>query len=201
MGDFGDKRNGSGYVDLTAYEAITAADKPQDGEIWAQRDWRTGEETEVLIIKAHDDFCNVLMLFDEERQGNIEVISRSVKYTDPGKLIYSTNNRMSQFVRKLSSDEFLAVTDAVERELGLVIAVTQGESFESMRASEMETAMLRAKLDEVEAEVEQLRRRVESVTELLNIEDRENNALRDQIAFVKTLYDELLQKVLDGGRR
>ncbi len=75
------KRNNEGYYDPTAYEALKGIAK--EGEIWTYRD------KEMLIIKNHGNFCNALVLINARTSaGEIEVISKTMKYTNPAMVQY-----------------------------------------------------------------------------------------------------------------
>lgn len=69
-------RNGSGYIDPTAAQAMKNMVYP--GEIWT-----TATGKEVLILKDHGKVCTVLTLLDEEKAGCIEVVSRAKRWCNP----------------------------------------------------------------------------------------------------------------------
>lgn len=52
MADFGAYKNGEGYADPTAYEAVRGMAKL--GEIWTYKD------KEVLIVRNQGTYCNIL---------------------------------------------------------------------------------------------------------------------------------------------
>ena len=115
MDRYGDlRKNGSGYIDPTPYQALTSMYNP--GEIWTH----TNSGNEVLILKDHDGFCTVLRLVDEEgKAGCISIVSRALKYTHPGMVQYVFNTQLGMMVKKLPDDEFQTVQEAVARAMGI----------------------------------------------------------------------------------
>ena len=100
------KRNGSGYVDPTAYKAlknIEGGHNMRAGEIW---EVKTGKEFRyAVVIAVHPKICNVLVLNEERKsEDDIEVIAKGIKYTDPRMLSYTYNNLFVNFILH-SSDE------------------------------------------------------------------------------------------------
>lgn len=113
-------RNGSGYVDLTAYKAIKNADGGvimNKGEIWTIKH---GKYTRMAVVLAvHERVCNVLVLNDEKSSENdFEVIAKGVKYTDPCMISYAFNDNFLEFVKCMKDHEFETLTDIVRGELG-----------------------------------------------------------------------------------
>lgn len=114
MADYGMKRNGSGYKDETAYKAFMSMAKA--GEVWTANDGRE----RVLILKNQGSFCNCLTLKDDDKhEGNMEIISAGLMYTNPGMVKYLFNSRLGSFVQKLPATEFDAVVQAVEDALSI----------------------------------------------------------------------------------
>ena len=115
MDRYGDmKKNGSGYIDPTPYQAVKSMYHP--GEIWTH----THYDKEVLILKDHDGFCTALLLTDHEgRDGCIQVISRAVKYTHPGMVQYVFNHQLGMMVKKLPDQDFQMVLEEVGKAMGI----------------------------------------------------------------------------------
>lgn len=106
------KRNSEGYYDPTAYEALKGIAK--EGEIWTYRD------KEMLIIKNHGNFCNALVLINTRTSvDEIEVISKTVKYTNPAMVQYVYTDKLGQFVKELSDFDFANVLKCVGAALGI----------------------------------------------------------------------------------
>lgn len=110
------KRNGSGYYDETPYKAMLGMHKP--GEIWLHSVY----DREVLILAEHSGFCTVLPLTGRgDRAEQIQVVSRCIRYTNPGMLGYEFNRNLGEFVKRLSDGEFRAVQAAVSRALSIPV--------------------------------------------------------------------------------
>ena len=113
MGDFGIKRNASGYYDETPYKAITKG--PQPGEIWTHRTL----DDYVLILARDERVCAMLKLDDRFREGKIGVRARALMYTDPLKLSYCFFDQLGAYVKTLPEKEFAFVKKTVAHTLGL----------------------------------------------------------------------------------
>lgn len=65
-------RNGEWYVDYTAYQAISKADKETDnmeiyaGDIMIAPHLKTGGDREYIVLAVHDRIATVLMLNTDE---------------------------------------------------------------------------------------------------------------------------------------
>lgn len=107
------RRNGEGYNDPTPWGAFNEI---HEGEIYEYN----GKE--ILILRSHENFCNVLTLSTEDSgYDTIEVMSRCVMYTDPGMVSYALKKRIGGFVKKLPDDELETVLRKVEAALMLEI--------------------------------------------------------------------------------
>lgn len=113
------KRNGSGYVDPTAYNALkNISDKKINaGEIWEVEYHK--EYRFAVVIAAQDRMCNILCLNEERTsEADIEVIAKGLKFTDPRMLSYKSNKSFVNFVRTMKEDEFEKLLDVVSGSLG-----------------------------------------------------------------------------------
>lgn len=113
MGDFGIKRNASGYYDETPYKAIRKG--PQPGEIWTHR----SISDYALILARDEKVCAMLKLDDKFREGKICVRARAQMYTDPIKLSYCFHDQLGAYVKTLPEKEFSSVKKIVAQTLGL----------------------------------------------------------------------------------
>lgn len=107
MADFGAYKNGEGYADPTAYEAVRGMAKP--GEIWSYKD------KEVLIVRNQGTYCNILQL-GPFKKGSVDVAGR---YANPGMLSYAFNDMLTECVWKVSNEEFEAICDEIAEALNL----------------------------------------------------------------------------------
>lgn len=104
-------RNGSGYVDPTAAQAIRNMVCP--GEIWS-----TTLGKEVLILKDNGVVCTVLILQEEEKAGCIEVVSRSKRWCNPLFVMFVTRQNIGGFVKRLHSEDFADIWARVAEGMG-----------------------------------------------------------------------------------
>ena len=164
--------NGSGCYDETATKAFNSMAK--SGEIWTTVSGP--REKEVIIIKNHGRMCNVLSLLDESKSNQcIEVVSRSLKYTDPRMIQYMFNDNLGQFVKALSEEEFDKLLDEVEDALEL--NVSRGFARETL--DELEAA--KERIVELEIQLEEAKRAVATPGD----------------SIYKQLYDNLIDKLID----
>lgn len=177
------KRNGSAYYDETPAKAFEGMAKP--GEIWTVG-YGAGEK-EILVIKNHGRFCNFLSLKDKSNGQNcIEIISRSVKYTDPGMLAWMFCDNLAQFVKALSEEEFNDVLDEIED--ALCINIDQVES--DLEAAE-------EKIKVMEAELAQMKHEVKVMEAELEAERKKPSTNGD--SHYKDLYQKLVFDLIDRG--
>lgn len=177
MHDYGIKRNGEGYADPTAFQAITNMAKP--GEIWTYQK-NNGTECEVVIINNLERHSVILNLQDTDGIGRIIVHSKSIKYTDPGKLNWVFNTALATFVKKMPDEEFEMLLDEIQKELNLASvghceAVQDGSLLKENEALKAELADYRA-----------MERQWEDCA-----------SLKLQLQTYKVLYNELIQKILE----
>ena len=145
-------RNGSGYVDTTAYKALKKVEKEMSanggvkmenefkpGEIWESTTERN-EPVYYLIVGVQKYYCNVLKLkyFDEEHpentSDNIEVIAKGIMYTDVGMIAYASKRKLNGFIRRLTDEEFATVKTCILEKLGF----DEFLSFDNQTMAEME---------------------------------------------------------------
>lgn len=120
-------RNGSGYYDPTAFGAIKNIIKSEKvkkvktmekGEIWEIQQ-NNGSYKDVIVIAAHDDIAQVIQVSDIEGSYSLRVNCQGIRYTDPRRIQYAFNDNFTNFIRKMTDDEFETIMDAVAEVLGL----------------------------------------------------------------------------------
>lgn len=117
-------RNGSGYVDPTAYKALLEVQRGEKmekktGEIWEQ-ETNKGYMREVIVLADHNGCCTILQLIEGENPHcDIKVNCRGEKFTDSKKLQYCFDDSLTSFIRKLSDEEFSTILNKVANSLGI----------------------------------------------------------------------------------
>lgn len=98
------KRNGSGYYDPTAYQAlkkIEGKEKEMEirkGEIW-EVEMGNNLRT-VLVLAEHGSYSTVLTFSDEPRERRtVQLNAQGMKYTEPGMITYKFNDGFNKFRR------------------------------------------------------------------------------------------------------
>ena len=181
-------RNGSGYVDPTAYKALKKVETEMSanggakmtnefkpGEIW-EGETERNETVYYLIVGVQNYFCNVLKLkrFDEKHpentRGNIEVIAKGIMYTDAGMISYASKRKLTGFVRRLTDEEFTTVKTCI---------------LEKLRFDEFLTFDSRTAVD-VEEENDLLKRKLIKQNELREDAEKQILSLQEQIDRIKS---------------
>lgn len=173
------KRNGSGYYDETPVKSGVLTG-PQPGEIW-----ETSQGKEALVLKNQGNFCVTLGLNDNQHQDTIEVVSRTVKHTNPAMLGYMFNNNFAQYVKNVPEETFLFIMEAVGERLGVTIKVSRAED-DSPAALE---------------ENKRLKSHIENLEVALEAYDGQRKALEEKCGELQTangdLYHELDMAIRD----
>ena len=125
MIDYSLKKNGSGYADPTAYEAIRAVEKGEGkmvefykGDI-VEIELKNGSLKEAIVLQVHEKYSNILAITEDARMP-YKVTCRGEKYVDPGMVQYVFHDRVVNFVRSMTDSEYGAIMDAVIDALGHV---------------------------------------------------------------------------------
>ena len=111
-------RNGSGYVDMTAYNGMTNANP---GEIWTMLD---KDDEYYLIIAISGKVCTALKLTIRECDGSVPVNCHGPMYTNPAMMCYIFTNKLGGYVKTVPKAEFKTVRMAAANVLGF--AMTDG---------------------------------------------------------------------------
>ena len=116
------KRNGSGYYDPTASEAmnnyINESLTMKSGEVWEIK-MNNGKYQDVLILAVNGSVATCLNLLERYESNLIEVICQGVRYVDTRKLQFTFQDQAVNFIRALSDDEFDKVMNSVAMKLGI----------------------------------------------------------------------------------
>lgn len=211
------KRNGSGYFDPTAYEAIkntrggvsVNGDTINAGEVWQFA--TTQGIREILTIQVFNNYAVGLMLVDNPPAENgIRVRSRSMMYADAGRLTYAYYDKFTEFVRATSDDELGHVLDTVtdlldlNRFRGGVSPDTPGEPPVEAQAAPSDNLVDIEEVKVRESEIRELKRALEAAVhdaDTLRAEcaagDRALTCAQQEKAIFERLYHEMLDRLLD----
>lgn len=119
-------RNGSGYVDPTAYKALTAVAKTQQGvavklgSIWSAYFGTTVRKC--LVMTAHKDHATILVLNDEPKGYGVEqleTVSGATYYAIPALLSYKFYEDFKAQEDSLDPEEFSWLWDVTLNYLGV----------------------------------------------------------------------------------
>lgn len=136
-------RNGSGYVDPTAYKALTAVAKTQAGvavklgSIWTA--YFGTVKRRCVVLAAHKDHANILVLNDEQRGAGSEQLtteSGATYYATPALLSYKFYEDFDGQEDSLDPEEFARLRDLTANCLGLA----RVEAPDSQPAKQYDTA-------------------------------------------------------------
>lgn len=168
MADYGLYRNGEGYSDPTAANAIKGMTYP--GEIYEYKG------REVLIIQNQGGYSNILTLSTAPGKDKT-IIEVAGRYTTPGKLNYAFNDRLGALVERITVGEFEEVVGEIKASLKFSICAESSveivkESYEQMVQADR-----------------------------IRLLESENKGLKKKLAFVRGMYDDLMNKFIDrfGG--
>lgn len=123
-------RNGSGYVDITAYKAIQNYQKGEKdmeynrGEIF-EYSTNNYDKKKALILSAdfrkESRFISILVLQDEPK-GIVNVpitTSSGIMYADCGLVSFCTNERLGDFLRVTTGKEMEQIDEGIAKCLGI----------------------------------------------------------------------------------
>ena len=122
-------RNGSGYVDFTAYSAIKNIER-ENGKM----EYKRGEifeyivngyeKRKALVVSANfrstSRYISVIVLADEIKGENmVPVVCGGQMYADCGMVCFCTNERLGNYLRSASAMEMEQVDEGIARCLGI----------------------------------------------------------------------------------
>lgn len=146
-------RNGSGYVDPTAYKALKKirGANMKRGEIWEVA--FPYENKLMVVIEEQERFCNVLMLTDEKKhETDVEVIARGKMYTNPAMISYKFNDTFLNFVRRMKDDEFAELMHEVNARFSMISFVAPEVLEEDAEKEEMKVYIMKLEAETKELE-------------------------------------------------
>ena len=131
MTDYEILRNGSGYVDPTAYKAIQNYQRGEDilvlkrGEIY-EYEMQNGKGIKNALIVSADfendnGYLNVIVLTDEEKTEGlfIPIVCGGMMYADCGMVSFALRNRIGNYVRTATDKEMAQIDAGIAKCLGI----------------------------------------------------------------------------------
>ena len=190
-----DKKNAEGYSDPTPYQAVKNMVKP--GEIWTYMK-KDNTEAEVLVVAFSDSIATILFLMDEYKDGCVECVSKSLKWTNPRMMNWAWGGYLNRRVRKLSDQEF----DQILAELEKILTVKIGKEADSMAnpvpdpAASREVEAMKAELDAMRCRAKEADSMAKKCKEAYIEAFNEAEKLKIQIDMLKGMYSDLMDKFL-----
>lgn len=192
-------RNAEHYMDLTPYLAIKNIERencmlPKKGEIWLLD--TNGAERSAVIIAAHEKYCSVLLLQDEQRsEKQVTVIAKSVMYAEPAMISYAFNSRFIAPVKSMPESDFADLLGRVADAL----CIKADEQTDKAEEYQKQLAMCKAECEALGRENSKLKAELESHEQpLLVSSDVAMATMAAERDVYKTLYTETLAKLIDG---
>lgn len=184
------KKNGSGYNDPTAYEAlkniIQMEGKTMEfyrGDI-VEIETKNGNLKEAVVLQTHDKYSNILILTDDARMP-YSVNCRGERYANPGMVQYVFNDHVTGFIRSMTDSEYESIMNAVIDSLGYYPQqAVRNEAPEPERETEQK--------EYLQAVIEKERKG----TELLK---KELAQVQTERTVYKDLYTDILDRVMKGA--
>lgn len=122
-------RNGSGYVDFTAYTALKNIEKEKKamfkrGEIFEYEMRDRGGVKMALVVsadfRANDRYINIIVLSENPvGEVTVPIVRRGQMYADCGMVSFAHTDRMLDFIRKATDEEMAKIDAGIMECLGL----------------------------------------------------------------------------------
>lgn len=166
-------RNGSGYVDPTAYRALTQASrepggaKITPGSIWSAD--MNGKQRCFLLVAVHKDHANTLILNEEERGADNVAITTccgATYYVSPNMMAFRFYEDLSAKEDEVTPGDFRALQEILAESLGLArtepapVEKTDGKHLAELQEAENKITRLTAERDLYRAEFRELQARL-----------------------------------------
>ena len=181
-------RNGSGYVDWTAYKAMQNVMEGENkvefnrGEIF-EYETAKYEIKKALIVsadfRANGRYLSIIVLSEEVKGENmVPIVCEGMMYADCGMVSFASNDRLGNFIKKATDAEMTQIDDGIIRCLGIEPKVV--EKVVEVPASPVATL--------VEMSADSFHSDIEAAEELA--------AAKAEANVYKNLYDSLLARML-----
>lgn len=131
MADYEILRNGSGYVDWTAYQALKAYQKGDErmeykrGDIF-EYEMQNGKGIKnALIVSANfrlnNGYLSIIVLTDEEKDEaySVPIVCGGMMYADCGMVSFGMKNRIGNYIRTATDAEMKQIDEGIAKCLGI----------------------------------------------------------------------------------
>ena len=183
-------RNGSGYVDWTAYKAMQNVMEGENrvefnrGEIF-EYETTKGEIKKALIVsadfRAGGRYLSIIVLIDEPKgEINVPIVCEGMMYADCGMVSFAVNDRLGNYIRKATDAEMAQIDEGIIRCLGIEPKVVEVEKIVGVPTIPVETL--------VEMTPDGFRSDIETAEELA--------AVKAEANVYKSLYEQLLARMI-----
>lgn len=123
-------RNGSGYVDITAYKAINNLERSnsgmrfQRGEIFEYEMKDRYETKKALVVSANfragGRYISIIVMTDEPKgEVSVPIVCQGMMYADCGMVSFATDDRLGNYIRSASAEEMAQIDEGIARCLGI----------------------------------------------------------------------------------
>lgn len=130
MVDYEILRNGAGYVDWTAYQALKKYQKGEEnmsfkrGEVY-EYEMQNGMVKSALIVsadfRANNGYLNVIVLTDDEKEEaySVPIVCGRMMYADCGMVSFALKNRIGNYIRSATDAEMKLIDEGIAKCLGI----------------------------------------------------------------------------------
>lgn len=131
MADYEILRNGSGYVDWTAYQALKKYQKGEEsmefkrGEIY-EYEMQNGKGIKYALIvsanfRTNNGYLNIIVLTDEEKEEaySVPIVCGGMMYADCGMVSFGLKNRIGNYIRSATDAEMKLIDEGIAKCLGI----------------------------------------------------------------------------------
>lgn len=184
-----ENRNGSGYIDTTANGTQLFSTTPMDGEIWKDK-----AENEYLILRAHSEtrIAQVLKLREWDQTGRaVKITSRQMMYVNPEATQYMPCNKLTEYIKDSTQEEYLDAMQAVGDALGVKITVSGVKDGTPGQQDKM--------LQEAQEELNRARERSYALSEQLDAANQSRIEMELEVKKLRARLTKCCEKLIDLG--
>lgn len=186
MTDYEILRNGSGYVDPTAYKAIKKYEEGEEMEykrgdiVWYET--HSGKFKQALIVSANyrknNMYQSIICLTEEPKtEDSVPIICGGMMYADCGMVSFAQIDRFNDYIRTASTEEMAQVVEVLAKNLGIEQKKLELPNGKAVQSQTDTVAIVETKLELAKA-------------------SEELTTAKAEASIYKDLYEKLLAKVM-----